>query len=321
MKRIDFIKTTLASSIITAMNGLSSLASTLPNHHAGNISTNEFTSFGAVHLNNTNLSKAINFWTKIAGMKLRFATAEFAELGTEANTLVVVHQTAKHAFQQGYSGLYHFAIHAPNPAEFAKMVYRLLVNNYPFSLIDHTMSKSVYLEDADGINIEFALETPQRFKKVITDGGLRIEDANNIIRPASYTLDLDEVMKDLLDKALEKNISNATKIGHIHLYATDVTQLNSFYKQLGFIQFNNLPQFLYADVGAGGTYQHRIAMNAWHGINRPLAPVDNAGLKHYQIHFKTNDALILALSKIPHKEVDGAYWTTDPTGNSILLTS
>jgi len=48
-----------------------------------------------IHLNNTNLQKSTQFWTKIVGMELRKTSANSAEFGTENKTLVVVHQTAK----------------------------------------------------------------------------------------------------------------------------------------------------------------------------------------------------------------------------------
>ncbi|MFI1744843.1 VOC family protein [Thalassobellus sediminis] len=321
MKRNHFIKTVFGASILTTMEGFSSIANALSHMNQEHSNSSKFASFGAIHLKNTNLKKSTIFWTKIVGMKLRKSSGTIAKFGTETQTLVVVHQTAKTHFKKGYSGLYHLAIHAPNEAEFASMINRLLVNNYPFSPVDHTMSKSVYLDDPDGINVEFALETPKRFKRVVTQGGLRIEDSNGNIKSASDYLDLNEVMKSLVNKDVTKIISDETYIGHLHLYANNVEKSNTFYKKLGFNQFNYLPQFMYADVGAGGTYQHRIALNSWHGINRPLAPSDSAGMKHYQINFSTKEKLNQALSNVSeYEETDDGYWFHDATGNKILVT-
>lgn len=286
-----------------------------------NSSSSRFASFEAIHLNNTSIAKATTFWTTIIGMKLRKNSNSIAEFGTETKTLVVVHENATKRFTKGFSGLYHFAIHAPNKQEFASMLNRLAINNYPFHPVDHTMSKSLYLEDTDGINLELTLETPERFKKVDIDNGLRIEDANGNIKSAATYLDINEILKDLSDKNTNNSISKDTYIGHLHLYANSIEKSHEFYKKIGYTPFNYLPQFLYADLGDGGAYQHRIALNSWHGINKPLAPKENAGMKHFQINFKTKEKLEQALKNVyEYEEKENAFWLNDATGNKIVLT-
>ncbi|MFK8006416.1 MAG: VOC family protein [Saprospiraceae bacterium] len=320
MKRNKFLKTLLGASTLITMDGFSHLVNAIPNSKEDKSNTIEFASYGAIHLNNTNIKKATEFWTKIVGMKLRKTSTSVAEFGTETNTLVVVHQAAKTGFKKGYSGLYHLAIHAPNKAEFASMVNRLNARRYPYSPIDHTMSKSIYLDDPDGINIEFTLETPEEFKRVVTTGGLKVEGTDGVVRSASERLNVKEILKALKDKDVNKIISNETYLGHLHLYANNVPNSNAFYKQIGFVQFNYLPQFMYADLGAGGDYQHRVAMNSWHGQNRPLAPNDSAGMRHFQINYNSKEKLTKALANIKtYEEKDGGYWLLDPTGNKIFL--
>ncbi|MFK8060341.1 MAG: VOC family protein [Polaribacter sp.] len=319
MHRKYFLKTIFGAFLFITMDTFSSTLNMLTETNKSE-NSKKFASYGAIHLKNTNLKKAITFWTKIVGMKLRKSTDTTAEFGSENNTLVVVHQTAKIGFQKGYSGLYHVAIHAPNKAEFASMTNRLIVNNYPFSPVDHTMSKSMYLDDPDGINIEFTLETPERFKRVITTNGLQIETADGTLKSASAYLDVQEVLKELVDKDVTKIIHSKTYIGHLHLYANNVEKSNEFYQKIGFNSFNNLPQFMYADLGAGGKYQHRIALNSWHGQNQPLAPIESAGMKSFQIIFNTKEKFNKALNNVEnYQEKDGFYWIEDPTGNKITI--
>lgn len=321
MKRKKFVANMISASLLFSMDGFSSIAHTMSETDPKQIDTSEFATFGAIHLNITNLKKSTSFWTEIVGMKLRSSSENQAEFGTKNKTLVVVHQAANSKFKKGFSGLYHFAIHAPNEEEFAQMLYRLMAKKYPYSPVDHTMSKSIYLDDPDGINVEFTLETPQRFKRVVTDNGFGMEDADGNIRNVSDQLDVNEVMSHLKHQDANRLISDDTYMGHIHLYANNVDASNKFYQKMGFIEFNNLPQYMYADVGAGGKYKHRIAMNAWHGINRPLAPFKNAGMKHYHIIFSNQGKLDLALQATPdYNEKNGGYWVTDPTGNSLFLT-
>lgn len=322
MKRKDFIKTILGTSILISMDGFSSVAESFIEQKINMDNTGRYATYGAIHLNNTSLKKSTLFWTKVVGMKLRKSVGGIAEFGTENETLVVVHETAKSKFKKGFSGLYHVAIHVPNIQEFASMVNRLNSVNYRYSPVDHTMSKSIYLDDPDGINIEFTLETPERFKRVISEGGLRIEDSDGNIRGASAPLDMAEVMKNLVDNDVTKVISSSAYIGHVHLYANNVSESNAFYKQMGFMQFNYLPEFMYADLGAGGKYKHRIALNSWHGQNRPMAPKETAGMRHFNIVFKNEDKLKEAIASLPNFEKkDDGYWVKDPTGNLILITN
>lgn len=286
------------------------------------MNTEDFASFGTVHLNNTNLQRAIYFWTKIVGLKLQIETEKSAEFGTENKTLIVVHQTANKPFSSGYSGLYHIAIHAPNKKEFAKMIQRLINNKYSFSPTDHTMSKSVYLTDPDGITIEFALETPERYKRIISENGLWVEDADGKLHSPSDLLDLNEVLSELDNKNIEGIVHQNTKIGHFHFYVTNLEMTNKFYKKLGFFQFNNIPQFMYADVGMEGDYKHRIAMNTWHGKNKPITPKENAGLHYFTLIFQSKEKLKRVITKFPNaKHETESFWLNDPTGNLICLKS
>lgn len=321
MERKQFIKGILGTTILLSMEDISTFAKAIGLENSKETkSSNELATFGAVHLNNTSIEKATQFWTGVIGLKLRRKTANEAEFGTKSKALVVVHKKATSSFQEGYSGLYHFAIHLPNVQEFAKAIYRLKQNRYTFSPIDHTMTQSLYLNDFDDVTVELALETPERFKRVITEGGLFMEDADGTIRGASAPLDTGKILKSLSDVDLSKIMSDEAKIGHIHFYAQNVNNNNEFYKKLGFIQSNYFPNYKFADLGDGSSYTHRIAMNSWHGNNRPLAPASNAGLNYYQINFSTAKQMNKVLANIDNViEKDGSFWVYDPTGVKIKL--
>lgn len=320
MERKHFIKNVVAMAALIGLDGIHLTTSAgVSGMDAGDDHSDRMV-FGPVHLNNTDLKAAIGFWTTVMGMKLRNSSGTSAEFGTESRTLIVVHEAATRRFQEGYSGLYHYAIHAPGKVEFARMIQRLVDQNYPFSPIDHTMSKSIYLRDPDGVLLEWALETPERFRRVISDNGLYMEDTDGTIRGASDPLDITEELKELPDKDTRVPLHRDTKIGHIHFYAADLDRTNTFYKDLGFVQFNYLAQYKYADVGAGGAYKHRVAMNSWHGVNRPVAPEGHAGLRHYHIVFESAPELQEALDRVGgfEKREDG-YWLADPSGNQLCL--
>lgn len=276
-------------------------------------------SFGAIHINNTNLERATYFWTEIVGMKCRNSSASTAEFWTKKTTLVVVHKNATHAYQKGFSWLYHVAIHAPNPAAFAHMIHRLDCKNYTYSPTDHTASKSIYLDDPDGINIEFTLETPERLKRVLTKGGIKMEGTDGIVRSATAPLDVKKAMEALEDTDSTSPISEETYIGHIHFYAKNIDQSRTFYKKLWFLESNYFPEYMFADLGDGSAYTHRVAINTRHGKNKPLAPKEYAGLHHIQLIYKNKTTLDDVLTHIwAYEEKDDGYRFTDPTGNNIV---
>lgn len=269
----------------------------------------EHSSFGAIHLKVSDLEKATLFWTKIGGLKLRSSDENTIEFGSEAKTLVVVHNSAKKGFVKGYSGLYHFAIHVPNEAELASVINRLNARGYPYSPVDHTMSKAVYLTDLEGITVEFTLETPERELA-----------SHRSVMSGPKTLDLNAVMQSLEDDNIDKIIDDRSFIGHIHLYANDVDRSNEFYQKIGFAKNKYKPNMAFADLGAGGVFGHRIAMNSWHGKNRPLAPNENAGLDHFHLIYRDKMQLSQIIENLSeYEKTTEGYWIKDPTGNKILL--
>lgn len=269
----------------------------------------ENTSFGAVHLKVSSLEKATLFWTNIAGLKLRKSYDDTLEFGTLTTTLVVTHKSAQQEYLKGYSGLYHFAIHVPDEAEFASVINRLNQRNYPHSPVDHTISKAVYFSDFEGITVEYTLET---------SGSEKPSKKEELSRPKS--LNVDEVLLSLEDNDVGKILDDRSFIGHIHLYAYDVDESNDFYQSIGFIENNYKPHMAFADLGAGGDFGHRIALNSWHGRQRPLAPTESAGLDYFQLTYNNKDQLNKVLEKLSdYQETDEGYWVKDPTGNRILL--
>lgn len=268
----------------------------------------EKTTFGAIHLKVSNLEKAAIFWTNIAGLKLRKSSINSIEFGTENKTLVVVHHSAQKSYVKGYSGLYHFAIHVPNEAELASIINRLNQRGYPHSPTDHMISKAVYLEDLEGITVEFTLETPNR----------EVFGGRSMSGP--QPLDMRAVMQSLDNDNIDKIIDDGCYIGHVHLYANNVESSNEFYKKIGFTQNKYKPQMAFADLGAGGDFGHRIALNSWHGNNRPLAPDYIAGLDHFQLTYIDKVQLEQIVKDLDdYEKTPEGYWVQDPTGNKILL--
>jgi catechol 2,3-dioxygenase len=285
--------------------------------------TQELATFGPVHLNVTNLERSIRFWKEYIGMKVQNAGSGYTELGTDKSTLVVLYPTAKAPYKNGYSGIYHLAIHPSNEGEFARVLARLIAKRYPISPTDHTMSKAIYMTDPDGITVEITLETPERLERVeFGNRGPVAVDKDGTVRSASAPLDVQSVLKALPDKDIDRALPDDTKVGHVHLYVSNLDAANQFYRNLGFLQNMYEPRYSAADLGAGGAFGHRVALNTWQSLNKPQAPEGTAGLRFYTIIFDTPERLKTALQFLSAAQAqkDG-YLVSDPSGNKILLTA
>ncbi len=81
----------------------------------------ELATFGAVHLDVIDLDRSLGFWRDLIGLQLQGRARDEASLGTDEDTLLVLHAEATSPVRRGHAGLYHLAIHLPNEAEFARL--------------------------------------------------------------------------------------------------------------------------------------------------------------------------------------------------------
>lgn len=285
-----------------------------------NSTSKETITYGAVHLQVTDLDQSKQFWTQTIGLKVR-KEAKLVELGTDNNTLVVLHPGAKTAFRNGFSGLYHLALHISTEPEFARVLQRLITKKQSISPTDHIMSKAIYLLDPDGITVEITLETPERFKGYASDKyGFAVIDSEGNYRGATERLDTQAVLATLPDNNLDQSVPNNTKVGHVHLYVNDLNTNYEFYNKLGF-EDNYISRSLgFADLSAGGIFKHRIAMNTWMSLGSPQAPEDAAGMRYFELKIndkKLKDQVLQDLST-KHKDMQDNFFT-DPSGNRFVI--
>lgn len=283
--------------------------------------TKDVATFGAVELDVTDLRRSIPFWTDVIGLVLRSQTPTSAQLGTAQETLVTLHGGALAGFQQRHSGLYHLAIHPPSEPDFARILLRLIRARYPIAPTDHVMSKAIYLLDPDGITVEITLETPERFGHAVIDGALPyVIDSAGVRRDIRGPLDVRAVLETLSDDDTSRPVPIGTRIGHVHLYVGDLEAAYRFYQDLGFTKAMWAPGFHMGDLGAGGAFNHRIAVNTWQGVGAPPSPEGTARMRHFTIRLDSPARLDQALGRIHHHtETEDGFMTRDPSGNTILL--
>ncbi len=279
-------------------------------------------SFGAVHLEVRDLERTARFWEKLFGFERRASDSSSIAVGTAEETLLVLHGGARVRFQKGHSGIYHVAIHPPNARDFARIFKLLIDHKYPIAPTDHTFSKSIYLDDPDGINIEITLETPERFKDSVPGPGNRLTfvGADGVGRPGAYALDLNQVFGAYEAGSERDPAARGTKVGHLHLYIGDLERARDFYIGLGMELARWWPPMQIADFGAGGPFRHRIAINTWQGLGAPPSPAGSARMRHFEMRFDTPERLQAALAANPDAIDDGdAYELTDPSGIKLRL--
>lgn len=281
----------------------------------------DIATFGAVDLEVTDLSRSVSFWSDIVGLVIRAEAGTSAELGTATETLVRLHEVAHAGFQQRHSGLYHLAIHAPSEPDFARVLLRLIRARWPISPTDHIMSKAVYLLDPDGITVEITLETPERLSRFVFDTATPyVLDINGNRSSGRDRLDVRAVLETLTDDDTTRPVPDGTRVGHVHLYVGDLRAAYDYYRLFGFNEATWAPRFHMGDLGGGGAFNHRIAVNTWQGIGAPPSPDGTARMRHFTIRLDSRERLDRTLGLLPDiAEVDQGYTTTDPSGNRILL--
>ncbi len=284
----------------------------------------DLATWGPVHLDVSDLERSLGFWRDLIGLQVLGEHGGAAHLGVSDAELLVLHPGAVRPPLRGHTGLYHLAIHLPSEAEFARVLARLFTARYPHAPTDHVMHWATYLDDPDGIGLELSFETLDRFDRWETNGGrMAVIDAEGRRRDGVAPLDLDEVFGHLTDRDLARPLPAGTRIGHIHLHVAAIDPALDLYAALGFTPGMRTPLGM-ADMSAGGSFPHRLAVNVWQGAGAPPPPPGTAGLRHAVLEFRDGDALAAALERVRALggDIDTAPDGTsvqDPSGNRTLL--
>ena len=138
------------------------------------------TRIGHVHLQVTDLDKALGFYCGVLGFKLmlRFGPqAAFVSAGGYHHHIGLNTWNSlggPRARKQG-AGLYHTAIVYATRAELAGALKQLVAADYPITgAADHGVSEAIYLDDPDGNGVELYWDRPREQWPVSADGELQM---------------------------------------------------------------------------------------------------------------------------------------------------
>jgi len=268
---------------------------------------------GRVHLQVSDVQRAIAYYQDVIGLKVYEATVEAATLGPHGLEHPLVHLQTKPGIapaRQGAFGLYHFAILLPERAALGAFARHLSALAVRAGMANHLVSESLYLRDPDGLGIEVYADRPR--------SEWRYRDRELLM--ASDPLDLDDVIASAGERRWE-GMPAGTTIGHMHLHVGSLADAEAFYHAaLG------LDKMVWSYPGAlflaAGGYHHHLGTNVW--SSGPSARHNDARLVEWQLVVPTNDdraatARSLSTAGYVVTETDDGSKVADPWGTQLRV--
>ena len=230
---------------------------------------------GAVHLQVADLARSLAYYERVIGLRpLGSSDDDTASLGVpgDREPLVVLHQRAgaEPVPRRGRLGLYHFAILLPNREALGRFIAHLAAIGAYAGMSDHLVSEAVYLTDPDGLGIEVYADRPRESWRL----------ANGNLEMATLTLNAADLVRASRGIAWD-GMPPGTRIGHVHLFVSDLAQAERFYHEgLGLDKvLLDFPGALF--MSAGG-YHHHLGTNTW-AAGAPRAEPSDARMLEWSV--------------------------------------
>lgn len=271
---------------------------------------------GTVALTVANLDASLAFYEERIGLHVQERTGSVATLGLADLTLLRLEEKrgARKAFRT--TGLYHFALLLPSRVDLALILRHFAQTETVLSgAADHAVSEAIYLSDPDGHGIEIYRDRP-RHEWQYPDGQLRL---------TTESLDVSGIFDELtgLDREWQ-GLPSGTTMGHIHLHVSQISQAESFYRDLIGLDLVTRYGSSAAFLSSGG-YHHHLGVNTWNGVGAPPSPSNALGLQWFEMRMAA-ELLPGVLARLetaampvtPHEK---GWLTADPNSIAILLTT
>lgn len=271
---------------------------------------------GRVRLQVADLARSIAYYERVIGLRVLTADRTHAVLGAydDPTPLVELHQLdgASPVPPRGRLGLYHFAILLPNRAALGRFIAHLSALGAYAGMADHLVSEAVYLTDPDGLGIEAYADRPREQWRI----------ANRALEMATNTLDAADLVRASRGETWS-GMPLGTRIGHVHLYVSDLAAAERFYHHgLGLDKV--VLEFPGALFMSAGGYHHHLGTNTWAAGAARTKP-DDARLIEWSVLLPAQrdvDATASALEKVGAAvtRTGGDVLATDPWGTSVRVT-
>jgi catechol 2,3-dioxygenase len=230
------------------------------------------TRVGAVHLQVSDLSRALEYYERVLGLRAHEQHGDRAMLGAHDDHRALVSLETRPGItsaHRGAFGLFHFAILLPDRAALGRFAAHLSTMNVRVGMADHLVSEALYLWDPDGLGIEVYADRPR--------SAWQHRDREVVM--TTDPLDIDDVIAAAGGQPWE-GMPAGTRMGHVHLHVGDLAEAEAFYRSaLGFEKMNwTYPGALF--LAAGG-YHHHLGTNVW--SPGPRAREDEARLLQWEL--------------------------------------
>lgn len=271
---------------------------------------------GRVHLQVADLARSIGYYERVIGLRAvsRDDTHAILAPHDDPTPLVELHQRdgASPVPPRGRLGLYHFAILLPNRAALGRFIAHLSELGAYAGMADHLVSEAVYLTDPDGLGIEVYADRPREQWRL----------ANRALEMATNALDAADLVRASRGTKWS-GMPAGTRIGHVHLYVSDLAAAERFYHEgLGLDKV--VLEFPGALFMSAGGYHHHLGTNTW-AAGAPRTRPEDARLIEWSVLLPTQsdvDATARALEKVGATitRTDGDVLAADPWGTTVRVT-
>ncbi len=261
---------------------------------------------GMVRLQVADLARSIEYYERVVGLHVLQRKPNGAVLGVEGDGTALVElnelPNATPVPRHGRLGLYHFAILLPDRAALGRFAVHLSQIGEYAGMSDHLVSEALYLTDPDGLGIEMYADRPR-------SAWLRNGDA---LAMATDPLDVTDLARIAAGRPW-RGVPGGTRIGHVHLFVSDLDIAASFYHDgIGLDRIKL--EFSGALFMSAGGYHHHLGTNIW-AAKAPRAIATDARLIEWTV-------ILPAVKDVEDAAgaVEGAGFTVEREGNDALAT-
>ncbi|WP_040167290.1 VOC family protein [Microbacterium gorillae] len=233
---------------------------------------------GPVNLIVTDIDRSLPFYENMVGLQLQSRGEGTASLGVGGDeTLIVLTEEPDAArADHKHAGIYHVALRVFSELEFQRALQRYIEGGWPLKdTADHFVSRSIYVDDPDGNEVEVYVDWP-----VATwPTGLKPGDLYDV---GYVHVDFTPLYERIKDQPLQPKAPASMIVGHLNLAVSDVDAAIEHYTStygLEVVCRNEDAAFV-----AWNGYHGHVALQTWWGPNLAPVPDHTVGMRYFTIY-------------------------------------